>query len=244
MQQMTGNTMPEEQPPSVLAECKLDNVDCPICGNTGLIHYKKYGFDYSKDCECMKRRRTLRNIVDSGLQDLIQRDTFDTYEVRDEKCANIKRKALSFVNTDAEAFIITGIPGSGKTHICVAMCSALLDQGKLVRYFVWRTDAAKLKAMVNSGEEYQAEINRLRNAPVLYIDDFFKGSVTDADKNLAFTILNDRYNGKGKKTIISTELTIPELKKHDEAICGRIVERARGYIIQSPEEDLRLRGGQ
>ena len=49
-----------EPPPSPLAQCGLDNVDCPNCHNTGIITFEKDGYLYSRECDCMPRRRSLR----------------------------------------------------------------------------------------------------------------------------------------------------------------------------------------
>lgn len=231
------------QPESPLAAVDLNNLDCPICKNTGyLLRYDEDGVLWSRECECMKKRVTIRNIQDSGLKDLVKRYTFDNYKVETKKQEIVFRKAKEFLVTDAECFVIFGRSGSGKTHICTAICSSLVEQGWKARYFLWRTDSAILKSMVNEGEKYQREINRLRNCPVLYIDDLFKGSVSEADINLAFTILNDRYNSSGKKTIISTELTMPELMSIDDAVGGRIIEKARGYVVEAPDKNVRMEG--
>lgn len=188
----------------------------------------------------MKKRISIRRIDDAGLRDLVSRYTFDNYLTNDPTTENIKRKAKEFVVTGAPCFIIMGKSGSGKTHICTAICSELIEQGFKTKYFLWRTDAAILKSMITDGDRYQEEINKLRNVPVLYIDDLFKGSVTDADVNLAFTILNERYNSSGKRTIISTEKSVDELVKIDEAIAGRIIEMARGYVAHAPAKNWRL----
>lgn len=225
---------------SNLAECGLDNVDCPICNNTGTITRRdENGIDWSRDCVCMKKRLSIRRIKDAGLKDLVQRYTFDNYTDDTPETEVIKKKAKEFLITDAQCFVIMGKTGSGKTHICTAICSKLIEDGWETKYFLWRTDAAILKSLVND-ERYQREINKLRNVPVLYIDDLFKGSVSEADINLAFTILNERYNASGKKTIISTERTINELIKIDEAVAGRIIERARGYVLRAPDKNWRL----
>lgn len=71
----------------------------------------------------------------------------------------------------------------------------------------------------------------LKKIRVLYIDDFLKGSVTEGDRNIAFDILNDRYNDPRAITIISTEMTIDRILEWDEAVGGRIVERAKEYTI-------------
>ena len=237
--QASTNTT-EQNNSSVLAECGLDNVNCPKCGNTGQVPWiDENRVIHSRECECMKRRRSIRRLGDSGLKDMIQKYSFDNYETPTTEHMKIKAKAIEFVHSPIDWFFICGKPGSGKTHICTAICSWLLDADWDLRYMLWRTDAAELKAMVNERQEYKKAINRLRNAPVLYIDDLFKGTVSEGDCNLAFTILNDRYNSSGKKTIISTERTIEEISKIDDAVAGRIAERAKSYLLKAPDVNWR-----
>ena len=128
---------------------------------------------------------------------------------------------------------ITG--NCGKTHVCTAIAIKLLKQGYDTRYMLWRDEAAKLKSLVNDTEEYEKMINEIKNADVLYIDDLFKTGKADngkaqkptpADINLAFEILNYRYNKNLPYTIISSECTLSDLIKIDEAISGRIAEKA------------------
>lgn len=236
------NTTTEHYCSPLLIESGLDNVECPKCGNTGQIPWMDENhISHCRECECMKRRRSIRRLGNSGLKDLVQRYSFDNYQTPTDAHKMIKAKAIEFVHSPIEWFFICGKPGSGKTHICTAICSWLLDADWDLRYLLWRTDAADLKAMVNERAEYKKAINRLRNAPVLYIDDLFKGSVSSGDANLAFTILNDRYNGSGKKTIISTELPLEEIARIDDAVAGRIAERARGYLLNAPDINWRTK---
>ena len=188
----------------------------------------------------MKKRISIRNIEDSGLKELVMRHSFDTYKTEDKEAENVVKKAKEFIAAKAPGFVIMGQSGSGKTHICTAICSKLIEDGWKTRYFLWRTDSAIMKSIVNEGDRYRRELNRLRNVPVLYIDDLFKGSITEADVNLAFAILNERYNAKNKRTIISTELTINQLIGIDEATAGRIAEMAKGYIVKAPSKNWRF----
>ncbi len=128
---------------------------------------------------------------------------------------------------------ITG--NSGKTHLCSAIAIKLLKQGYDTRYMLWRDETTKLKSLVNDTEEYERLINEIKNADVLYIDDLFKTGKSDngkaqkptpADINLAFEILNYRYNKNLPYTIISSECTLSDLIQIDEAISGRIAEKS------------------
>ena len=106
---------------------------------------------------------------------------------------------------------------------------------------LWRSVAPRLKSLVNSREEYEQLMREYRDTEVLYIDDFFKGTVTDPDKNLAFELLNDRYNSRKTMTIISSEKTIEEILGIDEAIGSRMYERSKGYYVKTAADNWRLR---
>ena len=225
-----------------LAEYGLDNLHCEKCNDTGMLFRKDMnGILWSRECDCMARRKTLRRISKSGLGDMMNKYSFENFSEETETQRVLVAKAKVFVNTDARCFFVTGPPGSGKTHICTAILSDLISRGYEARYFIWRRDVAQIKAIVTDAEQYQKEINNLKNVPVLYIDDLYKGSISDADKNLLFTVINDRYNSLRRKTIISTEKSIQELLELDEATGSRIVEMAKGFLLQSPDENIRLR---
>ena len=68
-----------------------------------------------------------------------------------------------------------------------------------------------------------------------------KGGHTDADIRLAFEILNSRYNDSQLRTIISSELTLFEILGLDEAVGGRIYERSKGFVLEAPRENWRLK---
>ncbi len=223
----------------------LDNVDCPICGNVGQIYWKdEDGVTiHYKDCECKKRRFALRNIANSNMEDDVKTCSFDNFQTPDEETKKVKLKAMTFVNSDARGFLIAGQSGAGKTHLCSAICHAFLDKEIEAVKFKWREHGTELKTMITDSEEYQKKVNKLINVPVLYIDDLWKGTISDADINLAFTIFNGRYSNKRPiyKTIVSTELMPKELVEVDEAIGGRILELAKGFVIQAPKTNWRIK---
>ena len=100
--------------------------------------------------------------------------------------------------------------------------------------------ASALPSIIND-EEVNEPLERLKRIPVLYIDDFFKGSANEADVRLAFEIINARYNDSHLRTIFSSEINFEGLEEIDEAVCGRIYERSKGYRLAAPKENYRLR---
>lgn len=243
---------PDSMSPTQLAEARAKTLnetagsmpgeDCPICRNKGYVALVDGLSVYTSECSCVARRRMAKRIRESGLEDLMQTYTMDAYRAERPWQRDVKRKAIAFVDEPGgEWLFVAGTPGTGKTHICTAVCKLLVSAGKEVRYMLWRDEAPRLKAMVNDRDAYERHVRDLKRVDVLYIDDFFKGTVTDADINLAFEILNARYNSRRLATIISTEKSIERLLEIDEAIGSRIYERSKRYCILTPEENWRLR---
>lgn len=194
------------------------------------------------ECECAIKRRNALRIKRSGLADVMSRYTFEAYKTPDKQTAAIKAAALRYVaESRGEWFVIVGRPGSGKTHICTAIVGKLIEGGKNCKYMLWRDEVRELKALVNDNSAYRERMNLLKNVDVLYIDDFFKGrTVSDGDLNVAFELLNARYNAR-KRTIISGERTIGAIMDIDEAIGSRIYERSKnGYCFETSPENWRL----
>ena len=165
--------------------------------------------------------------------------TFDRFKTDYGFQKDLYNKAKEYIKDESSKwFGVFGKSGSGKSHICTAICGELIKKGYEVRFMSWNEDSRKLKALANE-KEYDDIIEPLKNAEVLYIDDFFKSEnntpPTNADIKLANEIFNYRYN-KARignlrlKTIISSERTLSQLICYDEAIAGRIVEMCGEYI--------------
>jgi DNA replication protein DnaC len=226
-----------------LEDFDLGGVDCPLCGNTG--HLVEKGEElleiHVKECPCMKTRRSLRSLRKAGMEDMAKRYTFDNYQADTPKRKSIKETAQRFAESDEGWFYIAGQSGSGKTHICTAICTKIMERNSEITFMPWRDDSTAIKTGITDREWYESKIQKLKQTPVLYIDDFLKGGCSEADKRLAFEILNARYNDTRLRTIISSELTLDRVLAEDEATGGRIYERSRGFVVMAPEENWRLR---
>ena len=214
--------------------------DCPKCQDKGYIIVSKFPL-VTEQCECAVRKANLRRLERSGLMELTERCSFESFDTSEPWQRQAKEKALAYLKSPKGSwFYIGGRSGSGKTHLCTAICKELIDSGKEVYYFKWRDEAPWLKALIKDYEAYREKMKKLSDIPVLYIDDFLKGSVTEADLNLAYQILNERYNTQ-KRTVISSERSIKDIAVYDEAIAGRIYERSKGYCFMTQNVNYRFR---
>jgi len=222
-----------------------DGYDCKLCKNRGFIAklVDKGNGQYSHcfaDCKCVEIRNSIMRMKRSGLKDIIKDYTFEKFEDTEPWQAAVKSAAMEYAKEPKGWFFLGGQSGSGKTHLCTAICREFLLSGKRVVYMLWRDDVLKLKGAVTEADEYSKLVDKYKNAEVLYIDDLFKtGKAADntvqkptgADINVAFEIINYRYNNPNLLTIISSELSEDELLDIDEAIGGRIFERAKTLSI-------------
>lgn len=223
-----------------------DGYNCDICKNKGIImkaHQPTEGkwSTIFYPCKCEKVRRTIRKMQQSGLKNIIKDYTFSKFIASEPWQAKLKESAADYAKGREGWFFIGGQSGSGKTHLCTAICRELLLDCVDVKYMIWRSDIVKLKASVNDVVEYHKMIDSFKQVKCLYIDDLFKtGKAADgtkqkptsADINIAFEILNYRYNDPSLLTIISSECTIDDILDIDEAIGGRIFERAKAFSLK------------
>jgi DNA replication protein DnaC len=230
----------------------LTGYDCPLCKNRGYIYVIQGTYKVAQECSCMVQRRAMRRIERSGLKDLMDRYTIEKYQTPVSWQQKAKAMAIGFVSNPSGAwFGAFGAVGAGKTHICTAICIELLSCGQDVSYMLWKDEARKLKALVNDPEKYERLIAPLQTVKVLYIDDFWKTKKDEntgryeqpsqADINLAFEILNARYNDTKLITIISSERVIQDLIDIDEAVGSRIMERTKGFCLSLTGDDKNWR---
>lgn len=220
-------------------------LDCPLCENRGyLMSVDADGILRGRPCNCMERRNTLWSLRRDGLTDTVKRCTFESYKTDTETQRKVKDAALAFTEDSSGAwFFISGRSGSGKSHICTAAFAALIEGGSGGRFLRWEQGVTRLKQLrYNSPEDYDAALRPLLHTAILYVDDLFVGAASDADLRLAYTILDARYSNARLRTIISCERSLRKIAElpEGERIAGRIAERAKGYILQSPDVNMRL----
>lgn len=219
----------------------LTGYDCPDCMNRGFFHrVDDQGRRYLEECKCMAVRRSRERIMRSGLVDLMKRYTFKTWQVREPWQKSAAETVKRFIERPEGWLLAAGRPGTGKTHLCTCACTGLIKKGIETRYALWRDMSVQAKAVVNDEEEYRRLVEPLKRVPCLYIDDLFKTGKgqppTTGDVNLAFEIINSRYNDSKKITVISTELDVGKLLAIDEATGSRIYERSKNFYLDLTEK--------
>lgn len=202
-----------------------------------------------KPCVCVERDKTNRMWRNSGINAEDLDKSFVNFETWNEISKKMKDTStnylLRFKDIRAErvnSILLCGNPGSGKTHMALALANNLLNKNIQVVYMPYRDIITKLKQNMLDEEFYRKTISKYQAAEVLLIDDLFKGKVNETDINIMFEIVNHRYLNR-LPIIASTEYTIDKLLSFDEAIGSRIYEMSKSYLveIEGTENNYRLR---
>lgn len=215
----------------------LEGYNCSKCKNRGDIAKAINGTYYLSVCDCWNIRRSIRLMEKSGLGNLLKLYSFDKFKCEEEWQKYIFDRAKAFVDAEQNWFFIGGNAGCGKSMLCTSIVKELLKKGYPTKYMLWLDESVALKQAITNGEDYQKLMDEIKNVQVLYIDDFLKTGKneepTQADIKLAMEILNYRYNkaraDKSKRyiTIISSERSVAEIVKYDEATGSRIAEMTK-----------------
>lgn len=206
------------------------------------------------ECDCKAKKialkKALEKLKESGISDAFRKKRFDNFEYKhhDEliyaflKAKSYAEKFDEIRKNQNNSIAFCGQVGSGKTHLASSISNFNLDKNIGVLYMPYRHSITNLKQYIIDAEKYQNEMNLYKNAEVLFIDDLFKGKITESDINIMFEIVDYRYF-KGLPIVITTEKSMSELINIDEAIGSRLFEMCKDYTVHitDPKLNYRLR---
>lgn len=194
-------------------------------------------------CECRMREEEERRLEEqrplSNL-DAFKRLTFHTF---DKNVPGVKEAfafAWEFAKDPQGWILFRGDYGCGKTHLAAAIAHEAFARGIQVIFAVVPDLLDHLRAAYapTSGVEYDYLFERIRNAPLLILDDLGTENTTPWAEEKLYQIINYRYNNE-MPTIITTNQD-----RIDGRILSRICDRrlCRDFSIQAG--DYRRRTGE
>ena len=210
---------------------------CPRCDGSGVLKSWKDGKSHIEPCPiCAAKEAHEARLKLSGIsKEDYEKYTLDTFKADTEEARRMKAAAEYYLaNAKKEQSIgYFGKPGTGKTHICIALCQA---SNRPHYYWQYRAEIQRIKnAAYRLPKEYDELIKKAGTASFLYIDDLFKGAVINGglskqDEQIMFDIINRRYMNH-LPTIFSSELPLKRIMALDEGIGSRIGEMVGMYAI-------------
>lgn len=226
-----------------LEKVSASGYNCSACKNRGYFATINSNGDFAlRACTCQGISAQIRNAQNSGFGEMLDKYTFEGYEVKEDWQRRVKEGALLYTQQKELPWLyVGGMSGAGKSHICTAAATRILQQGKIVKYVLWRDIFHKMESYRFDEEKYNKVLKELTDVEVLIIDDFLKGM--DSQKQgsaleIAFDLVNRRYNNQ-KPTVFSSEYQLGELEHLDRALYGRIKERCGKFSLNIKNEDSR-----
>lgn len=202
---------------------------CPACSAEARAQE-----DARKQAEiAAERRRRVETLFGrSGIPARFKDRTFDGYVAKEQG----QRLALNVCRKYAEGWaekkaagtslVLTGSPGTGKTHLACAIASHVVSENLDSALFA--TVSAMLRAIKetyrkDSARSEQDVIDRLMEPDLLIIDEVGVQVGSDHEKLLMFEVLNGRYQDM-RPTILISNLPVDELENF---LGHRVMDRYR-----------------
>ena len=205
--------------------------DCPDCQDTGFVA--------TAQCNCLKRRMIRALYAQSGIEHLLETNNFSTlsyeyYEGADLEAfrgaVQVCHDMIEHFSTCRDNLLLTGTVGCGKSFLSGCVAKELMDQGFSVVYF----SASQLFDILYQNGLYNSQED-LYNYDLVIVDDLGSEVTNSVVTAALFTFLNERIL-RGKSTIISTNLSLSEMKdRYSERIASRIIQNYKICRLSGPD---------
>ncbi|MDA1477511.1 ATP-binding protein [Bacillus changyiensis] len=206
---------------------------------------------YSKQCECVRQKKTARLMAASGITEEFEKLVFGNFKTEGKPdmikeaydCAIEYFKDFENIRGKrSNSIALLGQPGSGKTHLLTAIMNNLIKKKSIhCLYFPYVEGMGALKT---DFDQLETKLDTMRKVAVLFIDDLFKPAkgqprATEWQIEQIQSVVNYRYLNH-LPLLISSELTTDELLDIDEALGSRIHQMCRDYTVIIKGDRMKL----
>lgn len=224
--------------------------DCPHCHGVGYIReeaplgHPNFGKLFACSCRLaeIESATKQRRIEISSLGPL-QHKTFEAFRPEGHAANPNHRISLKLAYETAQRYaesprgwlLLHGSYGCGKTHLAAAIANARLAAGQPIMFVNAPDLLDHLRATFGPGSEvsYDALFDRVRNIPLLIIDDLGAESPTPWAQEKLYQIFNHRYNAQ-LPTVVTSNV---ELERIEPRLRSRLVDMdlVRKIVIDAPD---------
>lgn len=169
-------------------------------------------------------RLTFRNLIERG------RSAHPRDQEQYRRCVE---DARAFAEGPDGWLVLSGTSGCGKTHIAASIVNRLLERGEPALFVVVPDLLDHLRAAYQPAAEvaYDELFDRVRNAPVLVLDDLGTQAQTPWAREKLFQLINHRFNSR-LPTVVTTNLHPDEI---EDRLRTRLTDAAiaRVYVLEA-----------
>ena len=176
---------------------------------------------------------------------LLQSMTFDNFDSKrlglpaDQRrnLATVFERAYKYAENPEGWHILLGTQGCGKTHLAAAIANYRLQAGYPVEFQIVPEflDHLRFTFSPDSKVTYDGLFERVKNAPLLILDDIGAQSSTPWAEEKLFQIINHRYNAR-LATVMTTSLDIADM---DDRLGSRMLDWKFSNVLHMEAPDYR-----
>jgi DNA replication protein DnaC len=177
--------------------------------------------------------------------ELLRNMTFDNFdhkrlELPAEQRQNLHQAynlAVEFARSPEGWLIFQGVNGCGKTHLAAAIANYRLAQGKPVFFVVVADLLDHLRSTFSPDSKisYDDFSEKLKETPLLILDDFGEQSATPWAQEKLYQLINYRYNAR-LPMVVTTCLSLDEIETR---ISSRMVDPRISLVFNITAPDYR-----
>lgn len=208
--------------------------NCPQCQE----ELKAKEKEEERQAAASHRERVLSNtFMRAGIPPRYTTRTFDNFHADSDAKAKALRIARNYSDNiydkhkTGAGLILSGRPGTGKTHLACAVANSYIQKGDVL-FVTVSAMVRMIRETYRRGSEKteQEVINDLRDVSLLIIDEIGIQKGTESEEHLLFEVINERY-GYYKPTILISNLNLEEIKAFvGERVIDRMREGGGGFI--------------
>jgi DNA replication protein DnaC len=193
----------------------VEEAVCSQCGGSGWRRADKDGISAVERCDCLQTQRASRLWERAQIPPRYENTSFETFKTLPEN--PIAHRALQTAVTLAASYareypagiqkqglLFIGDPGTGKTHLAVAVMKRLLSRGFECVFFDYQELLVRIRGSYDqaSGAAQREAFQTALDCEVLVLDDLGAHRVTDWVEDTVTSLITYRYNNN--KAVIAT----------------------------------------
>ena len=187
-----------------------------------------------------------RKLKKSGVKTMQQ--TFENYECTpsNPEMTKVKKEAME-ASEAGRNLILAGNPGTGKTHLAVAIALRVMEKGRQALFRLVSAMLDEIQSAIRDGGDYDGLMRKFKTVPCLVLDDLGHENMTAARGSYLHQIIDYRYVYRLQTVITTNAKSIEELcdwdkEEYIKPIVSRVLERGKWVLIEDVEDYRKKRG--